>query len=116
MHTSPLLKEYNSTGHECAVCLTNCTQETHTLDCGHVYHTTCIDKWLISHGTCPMCRHIVKKPGKVKVIIDKQANILESDIVEVIEHLPIKFFTSNKFFVDERLVLTNAEGTVCHVF
>ncbi|KAG8387575.1 hypothetical protein BUALT_Bualt02G0035600 [Buddleja alternifolia] len=24
--------------------------------CGHVYHPTCIDTWLASHVTCPLCR------------------------------------------------------------
>lgn len=111
-----LVKEYNSTGHECAVCLTNCTQGKQTLGCGHAFHHTCIDKWLNTQGTCPVCRHTERRPSKVKVVIDKQANILESVIVEVIEKLPVKFFTSNKFFVDESLTLTNSEGTVCHVF
>ncbi|KAK4270668.1 hypothetical protein QN277_019446 [Acacia crassicarpa] len=24
--------------------------------CGHVYHHSCITKWLINHHTCPLCR------------------------------------------------------------
>ena len=110
------VKDRNLPGHECVVCLTNCTQDSQTLSCGHVFHRPCIDKWLQTQGTCPLCRHVVDRPKKVRVVIDKQANILESDIVEVIEKLPVKFFTSNKFFVNHVLVLTNSEGTVCHVF
>ncbi|KAF7829971.1 RING-H2 finger protein ATL11-like [Senna tora] len=44
---------------ECAVCL-NEFQEQETLrfipKCSHVFHTHCIDLWLSSHSTCPVCR------------------------------------------------------------
>lgn len=25
-------------------------------DCGHTFHKRCCDRWLKTHGTCPMCR------------------------------------------------------------
>ncbi|XP_075488121.1 E3 ubiquitin-protein ligase ATL31-like [Primulina tabacum] len=44
---------------ECAVCL-NEFEEKETLrlipKCDHVFHTECIDTWLESHVTCPVCR------------------------------------------------------------
>ncbi|KQJ95808.1 E3 ubiquitin-protein ligase EL5 [Brachypodium distachyon] len=30
--------------------------------CGHVFHVECIDMWLHSHRTCPMCRCVVSPP------------------------------------------------------
>ncbi|CAN6243748.1 unnamed protein product [Urochloa humidicola] len=33
--------------------------------CRHVFHVGCIDMWLHSHRTCPMCRCVVSPPEKV---------------------------------------------------
>lgn len=44
---------------ECAVCLSE-FKENETLrllpKCNHVFHPCCIDAWLSSHVTCPVCR------------------------------------------------------------
>ncbi|KAH1192104.1 hypothetical protein AAZX31_20G218100 [Glycine max] len=52
---------------ECAVCL-NEFEDTETLrlipKCDHVFHPECIDEWLASHTTCPVCRaNLVPQPG-----------------------------------------------------
>ncbi|MED6173970.1 hypothetical protein PIB30_064633 [Stylosanthes scabra] len=43
----------------CAVCISEFEDEE-TLrfipKCSHVFHPTCIDAWLLSHSTCPLCR------------------------------------------------------------
>ncbi|CAI0447909.1 unnamed protein product [Linum tenue] len=46
-------------GVECAVCI--CEFEDHEMlrlipKCSHVFHPKCIDAWLASHVTCPVCR------------------------------------------------------------
>ncbi|KAL3830618.1 hypothetical protein ACJIZ3_019420 [Penstemon smallii] len=51
---------------ECAVCL-NEFEDDETLrlipKCDHVFHPECIDAWLESHVTCPVCRaDLVPKP------------------------------------------------------
>ncbi|XVE52691.1 hypothetical protein DITRI_Ditri02bG0143000 [Diplodiscus trichospermus] len=43
----------------CAVCLSQFEEgeELRTLpECLHPYHAPCIDMWLYSHSSCPMCR------------------------------------------------------------
>lgn len=54
---------------ECAVCL-NEFEDDETLrlipKCSHVFHPDCIDAWLSSHTTCPVCRaNLVPKPGEI---------------------------------------------------
>ncbi|XP_007018124.2 PREDICTED: RING-H2 finger protein ATL11 [Theobroma cacao] len=53
---------------ECAVCL-NEFEDDETLrlipKCSHVFHPDCIDAWLLSHSTCPVCRaNLAPKPGE----------------------------------------------------
>ncbi|XAR52567.1 hypothetical protein NMG60_11020710 [Bertholletia excelsa] len=53
---------------ECAVCL-NEFEDEETLrlipKCDHVFHPECIDAWLESHVTCPVCRaNLVPQPGE----------------------------------------------------
>jgi len=45
--------------HECSVCQSayQVNQCYRTLSCNHVFHKSCIDRWLLSgKTTCPMCR------------------------------------------------------------
>lgn len=39
-------------------------------NCRHVFHVPCIDMWLLSHCTCPVCRAGVDGPSKVEEVGD----------------------------------------------
>lgn len=44
---------------DCAVCLTEFVNEDKLRllpKCKHAFHMECIDTWLLSHSTCPLCR------------------------------------------------------------
>ncbi|KAJ3692169.1 hypothetical protein LUZ60_012519 [Juncus effusus] len=47
---------------QCSVCM-NLVQEGEKVrqltDCKHLFHPECIDMWLYSHSTCPLCRSTV---------------------------------------------------------
>lgn len=58
---------------ECPVCL-NEFEDNETLrlipKCCHVFHPGCIDAWLRSHATCPLCRaDLIPVPGESSVSI-----------------------------------------------
>jgi hypothetical protein len=42
----------------CSICLGPMTMlvQTCTLGCGHVFHSACVQRWLLQTKTCPMCR------------------------------------------------------------
>lgn len=49
---------------ECPICLAACTARADviTLECTHVFHRSCLQKWLQNADTCPLCRtHVSTK-------------------------------------------------------
>ncbi|CAL9047420.1 RING-H2 finger protein ATL46-like [Musa acuminata AAA Group] len=51
---------------DCAVCLCEFAQEDQLRllpVCGHAFHINCIDTWLLSNSTCPLCRGALFVPG-----------------------------------------------------
>uniref|UniRef100_A0ACD5YSP0 Uncharacterized protein n=1 Tax=Avena sativa TaxID=4498 RepID=A0ACD5YSP0_AVESA len=55
---------------QCAVCL-SLVQEGEMVRqlpaCMHLFHVGCVDTWLQSHSTCPLCRATVEAPSKDQV-------------------------------------------------
>ncbi|KAK9060261.1 hypothetical protein SSX86_020965 [Deinandra increscens subsp. villosa] len=52
--------------HHCAVCLCEFTENDNLRllpVCSHAFHTHCIDTWLLSNSTCPLCRGSLFTPG-----------------------------------------------------
>lgn len=51
--------ENSDTEQYCAICLNDiCRGDSYRKlsECGHSFHCKCIDAWLQSHSTCPLCR------------------------------------------------------------
>ena len=58
----------------CSICCENIdisNEEISVVHCGHLYHQTCLQKWLNTNPTCPDCRAKVGKNGLVKKIYPK---------------------------------------------
>ncbi|RWR96376.1 E3 ubiquitin-protein ligase ATL41-like protein [Cinnamomum micranthum f. kanehirae] len=52
-------EEPNDPGVECSICLTALEEEEMARllpNCKHTFHAECIDMWLHSNSTCPVCR------------------------------------------------------------
>ncbi|KAG9144385.1 hypothetical protein Leryth_017522 [Lithospermum erythrorhizon] len=56
---------------ECAICLNEFKDEENLRlipKCCHVFHPECIDTWLVSRSTCPVCRaDLVPVPGETRM-------------------------------------------------
>ncbi|XWS21453.1 hypothetical protein CRYUN_Cryun30bG0056000 [Craigia yunnanensis] len=68
---------------ECAVCL-NEFEDDETLrlipKCSHVFHPDCIDAWLCSHSTCPVCRaNLAQNPGETSTCSIVQVHDSDSE-------------------------------------
>uniref|UniRef100_A0A5B7A7L1 RING-type E3 ubiquitin transferase n=1 Tax=Davidia involucrata TaxID=16924 RepID=A0A5B7A7L1_DAVIN len=51
---------------DCAVCLCEFSEKDKLRllpVCGHAFHINCIDTWLLSNSTCPLCRGTLFTPG-----------------------------------------------------
>ncbi|KAF9626302.1 hypothetical protein IFM89_032151 [Coptis chinensis] len=51
---------------DCAVCLCEFSEQDKLRLlplCGHAFHINCIDTWLLSNSTCPLCRGTLFTPG-----------------------------------------------------
>ncbi|XP_057984057.1 RING-H2 finger protein ATL46-like [Malania oleifera] len=51
---------------DCAVCLCEFSEKDKLRLlplCSHAFHINCIDTWLLSNSTCPLCRAILFSPG-----------------------------------------------------
>ena len=47
---------------ECTICLLDYNDETKTkTECNHFFHQECLDKWLETNNSCPLCRTELKK-------------------------------------------------------
>ncbi|XP_019185211.1 PREDICTED: RING-H2 finger protein ATL46 [Ipomoea nil] len=51
---------------DCAVCLSEFVEKDKLRllpMCGHAFHINCIDTWLLTNSTCPLCRGTLFNPG-----------------------------------------------------
>jgi hypothetical protein len=51
-------------GNECIICCIDYEDEQEgllaqqlTLECGHTFHSWCLERWMLINPSCPMCRH-----------------------------------------------------------
>ncbi|KAJ0082132.1 hypothetical protein Patl1_12210 [Pistacia atlantica] len=61
--TSTFVNNSSAASGTCAICLVDFIDgdKIRVLPkCNHRFHVPCIDKWLLSHSSCPTCRHRLK--------------------------------------------------------
>ncbi|XP_063927590.1 E3 ubiquitin-protein ligase goliath-like [Zophobas morio] len=78
-------KEVQGDGECCAICIEpyKICDVLRILPCGHEFHKSCIDPWLLEHRTCPMCKmDILKHYGFV--FSGSQESILQMEVEEIV--------------------------------
>ena len=58
----------------CSVCLGDINlfdKEVSVLNCGHFFHSHCLNNWLVQQMNCPECRAIVTRDNFVRNIFPK---------------------------------------------
>ncbi|XP_074270440.1 RING-H2 finger protein ATL11-like [Silene latifolia] len=105
---------------ECSVCLSE-FHETQVLrvlpGCSHVFHPICVDKWLLSHVTCPICRrnleeHVIHVPlplhnhdDEEKEVNEERTSFKPSNNNNIVGKLPRSHSTGHSLVNVERHTL-----------
>lgn len=74
---------------DCPICLAEFTEgeKLRVLpNCNHGFHLDCIDRWLVSNSSCPMCRHSLnfdnKKAGGAAMVEATESNNIIRIVIE----------------------------------
>ena len=89
----------HQTEDQCSICFLNMTRPR-TLECGHSYHTRCIENWKLTCSgdpTCPICRTpfdvpVFKVTLRIERVIDQANTVQEisiSNVTALVERLGI---------------------------
>ena len=63
--------ELKNTDKTCAICREEMeANSTRKLPCNHIFHRNCLQKWILRHPTCPICRLdlVARLPGQQQEI------------------------------------------------
>ncbi|NXM84916.1 RN128 ligase, partial [Oenanthe oenanthe] len=73
-------KEIGPDGDSCVVCFEQykLNDVMRVLTCNHVFHKTCIDPWLLEHGTCPLCKCDILKVLGVEMDVEPQSESVQA--------------------------------------
>ena len=51
----------------CIICFDDVSSEKRTLTCNHSYHKKCINEWIKTKNSCPICRCVIPLNKKQKI-------------------------------------------------
>ena len=87
---------------ECSICLNTFDNEISILDCGHKFHTSCIERWSQIKPTCPLCRKFIYSQLNIKA--RKHKNVfIKYDITCYDNYIKIKKYNLD-IFINEKII------------
>ena len=98
----------------CSVCFASMNEtNSRVLDCGHKFHTRCLDRWKRRSHTCPMCRTPFDQPRyRVRITIEPEGTNMEmitSNISNIVNMFGLDPNHLDNFFTDIRFADSNLE-------
>lgn len=98
----------------CSVCLSVMNDtNSRILDCGHKFHSRCIDRWKRRSSTCPMCRAPFDQPMYTVKISIEPIGYESERVTSNIQSLMNVFGLDNsidQFFTDIRFTVMTTEN------
>lgn len=85
---------------QCSVCLLDYQAEDRLQQipaCGHTFHMSCIDLWLATHTTCPLCRFSLLTTAKSSTQASDMQNNEETQAMEFSESTSPRDLETNVF-------------------
>ncbi|XP_024519414.1 putative RING-H2 finger protein ATL12 [Selaginella moellendorffii] len=103
----------NKDGLECAVCL--CKYEEREIlrllpKCKHAFHVDCVDTWLGSHSTCPLCRSHVS--AEDLLVVDEMMLLMLSSRRRSLDQVPQQQPSRSSLDID----MGSAHGTGFQIY
>lgn len=93
--------------HNCPICFQKIKLNLQKTPCNHYFHPVCINSWLNTSITCPLCRFNIKNPSSLRKILTEDEWYSLGSIVN--ERLP-----PSKYI--EPFLPTNPENNLGGVF
>ena len=92
---------------DCCICLQKLENNILQLDCSHLFHEKCINKWIKNNNNCPMCRKNIKNNSNNSKLFE--TFIILSIIVLLLSIFMIIFFkiyfnSNHSFYIYEYLI------------
>jgi RING-like zinc finger len=84
-------EDFENRGIDCAVCLSEVSTGENVRilpKCNHGFHLDCIDMWLFSHCTCPLCRCPVADDLVPSQPLDYASMVNSTDTAESVPNFP----------------------------
>ncbi|CDR94480.1 zinc finger, C3HC4 type domain containing protein, putative [Babesia bigemina] len=74
----------------CIICRDDFDDDSRKIECGHVFHMSCLKSWLFQHSTCPTCRAPIEEyeaPRAEDFNIWRQVSVIENHVVNTSRRL-----------------------------
>ena len=66
---------------ECSICHEQLMQDVNILPCSHRFHNECIEPWITSHNSCPICRAPIVEEDELAIPTMNYDQALEARVL-----------------------------------